>query len=246
MPANARSTVEPTRGRPRCGRGADKGRWTRRRPPESSWRPRQRQSDGPTAFYARAMAVNPGRYTADIEAIRRVPHRHAGQQAVEAPQVVAGLRRDAADAARPRQHPELGCLGSRPGSGARRSWCSTGAARGPRPLRPRRTCHTCRRGGASTGSSARGRRRHLARDLPGARRRIRSVYGNMPVFGLAAAGRHIPAGRKAQTAAARSAPALSTTRPSRRTDPLGDGARRTGCVWWLEPRLGVVPLDRRL
>jgi hypothetical protein len=30
-----------------------------------------------------------------------------------------------------------------------------------------------------------------------------AVYGNMPVFGLAAAGRHLPAGRKADTAAAR-------------------------------------------
>jgi Domain of unknown function (DUF4188) len=30
-----------------------------------------------------------------------------------------------------------------------------------------------------------------------------TVYGNMPVFGLAAAARHLPAGRKADTAAAR-------------------------------------------
>jgi Domain of unknown function (DUF4188) len=29
------------------------------------------------------------------------------------------------------------------------------------------------------------------------------VYGNMPVFGLAAAGRHLPAGQKANTAAGR-------------------------------------------
>ncbi|MGO9778637.1 MAG: monooxygenase family protein [Streptosporangiaceae bacterium] len=30
-----------------------------------------------------------------------------------------------------------------------------------------------------------------------------AVYGNMPVFGLAAAARHLPAGRKGDTAAAR-------------------------------------------
>jgi len=30
-----------------------------------------------------------------------------------------------------------------------------------------------------------------------------AIYGNMPVFGLAAAARHVPVGRKAQAAAAR-------------------------------------------
>ena len=48
-----------------------------------------------------------------------------------------------------------------------------------------------------------------------------AVYGNMPVFGLAAAATHLPATRKGNTAAARIG-ASTTDEPaeSRRTDPL--------------------------
>ena len=106
----------------------------------------------------------------------RVPHRHARQPLVEGPAVAAHGARHAAHAARSSASiPSSACSAPSRGSAARRSWSATGS-RSTHLFAYAKTAQRRAPAGVARVQQARRhqrRRRHLARDVPRAARRLR-------------------------------------------------------------------------
>jgi hypothetical protein len=102
------------------------------------------------------------------------------------------------------QHPNWAASDSSSGLGGQQYWSSTGGTSTPWTGSPgTETYRTWSRGGGSTAVRASGDVGIWHETFRIRAGEYEAVYGNMPVFGLAAAARSLPTAQKANTAAAR-------------------------------------------